>query len=97
MPFIVRLFLQTLDQVDTKKHSECSGTIIDNHWIATSFACCENIVAFKLLDFGRNRIMKVEQGNIGIGPLKIGNEEFDVCLIRSGPQRTRKFHQAMLR
>ena len=92
MPYIVRLFLQTLDQVGTRKHSECSGTIIDNHWIATSFACCGNIVAFKLLDFGRNRIMQVEQGNIGIGPLKIGSDEFDVCLIRTGPQQTRTFH-----
>ena len=88
MPYIVRLFLQQLAEVGTKKGSECSGTIIDNHWIATSFACCENIVAFKLLDFGRNRMMKVEQGIIGIGPLKVQNEEYDVCLIRSRPLRT---------
>ena len=92
MPYIVRLFLQKQAEVDTKKGSECSGTIIDNHWIATSFACCENIVAFKLLDFGRNRMMKVDQGIIGIGPLKIQNEEYDVCLIRTRPLRKRNAH-----
>ena len=74
MPYIVKLFLQKQNQVG-KEGSECSGTIIDNHWIATSFACCENIVAFRLLEFGGKRMMKVEQGSIGIGPLKIENQE----------------------
>ena len=74
MPYIVKLFLQKHNQVG-REGSECSGTIIDNHWIATSFACCENIVAFRLLNFSGKRMMKVEQGSIGIGPLKIENQE----------------------
>ena len=62
MPYIVRFFLQKEDEIGTKEGSECSGTIIDNHWIVTSFACCENIAAFKLLDFGRKRMTIVKQG-----------------------------------
>ena len=81
LPFIVRLFMQNQHQIDTKHGSECSGTIIDNHWIATSFACCENIVAFQLVNFGRKRMTSVEKRIIG--PLKIENQEYDVCLIRT--------------
>ena len=73
--------MQNENQIDTKEGSECSGTIIDNHWIATSFACCENIVAFQLVNFGRKRMTSVE--NRIIGPLKIENQEYDVCLIRT--------------
>ena len=73
MPFIIRLFLQTENQVGTRRGSECSGTIIDNHWIATSYDCCQDIVAFRLVDFGDRRVTRVEQGNIGIGPLKSPN------------------------
>ena len=81
MPFIVRLFLQSQNQIDTKKGSECSGTIIDNHWIATSFACCEDMVAFQLVNFGQKRMHSLEQRIIG--PLKIEDREYDVCLIRT--------------
>ena len=73
--------MQNQHQIDTKHGSECSGTIIDNHWIATSFACCENIVAFQLVNFGRKRMTSVE--NRIIGPLTIEKQEYDVCLIRT--------------
>ena len=73
--------MQNKHQVDTKQGSECSGTIIDNHWIATSFACCENIVAFQLVNFGQKRMTSAEK-RIN-GPLKLQNEEYDVCLIRT--------------
>lgn len=74
LPFIVRLFLQNKDQVGTSEGSECSGTIIDNHWIATSFDCCQDIIAYRLINFGRMEMTQVETGIIGIGPL---NHAFD--------------------
>ena len=78
MPFIVRLFLQKRDQVGTTKGSECSGTIIENHWIATSFDCCKDITAFRLVNFGKRSEGKAEpRKNIGIKkyPFKIGEIE----------------------
>ena len=75
MSFIIRLFLQTEDQVGTSRGSECSGTIIDNHWIATSYDCCQDIVAFRLVNYGDRKVTRVEQGNIGIGPLQSPNGE----------------------
>ena len=73
--------MQHKNQVDTKQGSECFGTIIINHWIAKSFSCCENIVAFQLVNFGQKRMTSVEKRIIG--PLILQNEEYDVCLIRT--------------
>ena len=78
MPFLLRLFLQTENQVGTHRGSECSGTIIDNHWIATSFDCCKDIVAFRLMNFGRGSEQKANDGeNIGISkePFQIGQNK----------------------
>ena len=83
MSFIVRLFLQKQHQVGTRQGSECSGSIIDNHWIATSFACCKDIVAFNLINYGRTITTKVEQGIIGLGPLKINNQEVGSFRLKS--------------
>ena len=74
MPYIVRLFLQKKHEIETNQGSECSGTIIDNHWIATSFVCCEDIVAFRLINFGRNRMRKVDQGQ-GSTDRKVGRNQ----------------------
>ena len=78
MPFLLRLFLQTENQIGTNRGSECSGTIIDNHWIATSFDCCKDIVAFRLMNFGRASEQKADDGqNIGISkePFQIGQNK----------------------
>ena len=87
MPYIVRFFLQKEDQIGTNQGSECSGTIIDNHWIVTSFACCENIAAFKLLDFGRKRMTIVKQGQ---------GSTVSYRTTSSGPERTKNWKKLRL-
>ena len=68
MPFVTRLFLQKENQVGTRDGFECSGTIIDDYWIATSFDCCKGIVAFKIIhNFSRSNSKKSQNsGNFQI-------------------------------
>ena len=53
-PFLVDLLMQTQEQLGTAKGTSCSGTIISDHWVATSEECCEN-VAGAILDFTDDR------------------------------------------
>ena len=83
MPFVVRLFLQNKAEIGTNQGFECSGSIIDDHWIATSYACCDQIVAFRLLNFGLRKMSKgLAKESIGYGPIEIENQSYDICLIR---------------
>ena len=53
-PYVVRLLMQTKDQVGTSQGSQCSGTIISEHWVATSESCCDGAEQ-AILDFSDDR------------------------------------------
>ena len=53
-PYVVRLLMQTEDQVETAQGKQCSGTIISEHWVATSESCCDGAEQ-AILDFSDDR------------------------------------------
>ena len=53
-PYVVRLLMQTEDQIETAEGNQCSGTIISEHWVATSESCCDGAEQ-AILDFSDDR------------------------------------------